>query len=109
MNVCSLSTPATTSYSWTYAYPSVLLSTGLNPLFGIQIRIIFSTALPIFIGNSVFQINKIVDGAISTGLGDGNATALSYATVLEDFVVNIIVNNLVDVLYVKHYIYIQVI
>ncbi|MBE5915212.1 MAG: hypothetical protein E7273_00045 [Pseudobutyrivibrio ruminis] len=66
-----------------------------------EIRTVLVAALPVFIGNSVAQINKIVDGSISTGLGNGNATALSYAVVLEDFVVNIIVNNVVDILYVN--------
>ncbi len=66
-----------------------------------ELRVILLAALPVFIGNSVSQINKIVDGSISTSLGQGNATALSLAVVLEDFVVNIIVNNVVDILYVN--------
>lgn len=66
-----------------------------------EIRVILKAALPVFIGNSVFQINKIVDGSISSGLGNGNASALAYAVVLEDLVVNVIVNNAVDVLYVN--------
>ena len=66
-----------------------------------ELRVILRAALPVFIGNSVFQLNKIVDGSISSGLGSGNATALSYAIVLEDLVVNVIVNNAVDILYVN--------
>lgn len=66
-----------------------------------EIKTILVAALPVFIGNSVFQINKIVDGSISSGLGDGNPTALSYAIVLEDLVVNVIINNVVDILYVN--------
>jgi len=66
-----------------------------------EIRAVLIAALPVLIGNSVSQINKIVDGSVSTGLGDGYATALSYAVVLEDFVVNVIVNNVVDILYVN--------
>ena len=60
-----------------------------------------TAALPVFIGNSVSQINKIVDGSISSGLGAGNASALAYAVVLEDLVINVIVNNVVDILYVN--------
>lgn len=66
-----------------------------------EIRTVLLTALPLFVGNSVSQINKIVDNALSTGLGNGNASALSYATVLEDFVSVILVNNVVDILYVN--------
>ena len=66
-----------------------------------EIQTVLRAAIPVFIGNSVSQINKIVDGSVSTGLGEGYATALSYAVVLEDFVVNIIVNNVVDILYVN--------
>ncbi|MBR4707124.1 MAG: murein biosynthesis integral membrane protein MurJ [Pseudobutyrivibrio sp.] len=66
-----------------------------------EFRVILTAALPVFIGNSVFQINKIVDGAIASGLGAGATTALNYAIVLEDLVINVIVNNVVDVLYVN--------
>lgn len=66
-----------------------------------EIRTVLLTALPLFVGNSVSQINKIVDNALSTGLWEGNASALSYATVLEDFVSVILVNNVVDILYVN--------
>ena len=66
-----------------------------------EIKTVLITAVPLFIGNSVSQINKIVDNSLSTGLGDGNASALSYAVVLEDFVCNILINNVVDVLYVN--------
>ena len=66
-----------------------------------ELRVILTAALPVFIGNSVSQINKIVDGSISSGLGAGNASALAYAVVLEDLVINVIVNNVVDILYVN--------
>lgn len=70
-----------------------------------EVKLVLMTALPLFIGNSVSQINKIVDNSVSTGLGYGNASALSYAYVLEDFVSIILVNNVVDILYVNfsHY------
>lgn len=66
-----------------------------------EIRTVLLTALPLFIGNSVSQVNKIVDNSLSTGLGAGNASALNNAVVLEDFVCVILVNNVVDVLYVN--------
>ncbi len=66
-----------------------------------EVRTVLMTALPLFVGNSVSQINKIVDNALSSGLGDGNVSALSYAVTLEDFVTIILVNNVVDILYVN--------
>ncbi len=66
-----------------------------------EIRTVLLTALPLFVGNSVSQINKIVDNALSTGLNAGSASALSYSVTLEDFVSVLLVNNVVDVLYVN--------
>ena len=66
-----------------------------------EVKTVLLTALPLFVGNSVSQINKIVDNAISSGLGDGNVSALSFAVSLEDFVTIILVNNVVDILYVN--------
>lgn len=66
-----------------------------------EVRAVLMAALPLFVGNSVSQINKIVDNALSSGLGDGNVSALSYAVTLEDFVTIILVNNVVDILYVN--------
>ena len=66
-----------------------------------EIKTVLITALPLFIGNSVSQINKIIDNSVSTGLSHGSVTALSSAVVLEDFVCNILVTNVVDILYVN--------
>ncbi len=66
-----------------------------------EVKTVLFTALPIFIGGSVSQINKIVDNSISTGLAHGSATALSYAVSLEDVVCIILINNVVDILYVN--------
>ncbi len=66
-----------------------------------ELKMVLLTAIPLFVGNSVSQINKIVDNSVSTSLGHGNVTALGYAVVLEDFVCNILVNNVVDILYVN--------
>ena len=66
-----------------------------------EVKQVLITALPLFIGNSVGQINRIVDNSVSTGLVYGTATALSLAVSLEDFVCNILINNVVDILYVN--------
>ena len=71
-----------------------------------EVKTVLYTAIPLFIGNSVSQINKIVDSAVSTGLGHGNVSALSYAVPLEDLVCNILINNVVDILYVNFSTYI---
>ena len=66
-----------------------------------EVKTVLLTALPICIGGSVNQINKIVDNSISTGLAFGAATALALAVTLEDFVCNVLINNVVDILYVN--------
>lgn len=66
-----------------------------------EVKMVLLTALPLFIGNSVGQINRIVDHSIATGLPKGSVTALADAVVLEDFVCNILINNVVDILYVN--------
>ena len=66
-----------------------------------EVKTVLLTALPIFIGGSVSQINKIVDNAISSGINDGAPSALTYAVSLEDFVCIVLINNLVDILYVN--------
>ncbi|QFJ53963.1 murein biosynthesis integral membrane protein MurJ [Pseudobutyrivibrio xylanivorans] len=66
-----------------------------------EVKTVLLTALPICIGGSVNQINKIVDNSICTGLAFGAATALTLAVSLEDFVCNVLINNVVDILYVN--------
>jgi len=66
-----------------------------------EVKTVLMTAGPLFIGNSVAQINRIVDNSLSTSINDGAPTALTDAVTLEEFVTFLLINNLVDVLYVN--------
>lgn len=56
-------------------------------------------ALPILLGNSVIQINTIVDKALSSTLPDGSLSALSYGNTLSFFVTSVFITSLSTVLY----------
>jgi putative peptidoglycan lipid II flippase len=64
-----------------------------------ELQGILMTALPLFIGNSALQINQIVDKSITSGLGEGAASALSYCHTLEQFVTNIMIVNIGNVMF----------
>lgn len=59
----------------------------------------FKIAFPILIGNSVVQLNGIVDKVLASGLESGTVSALSYSTTLNSFVISIIITSLSTVLY----------
>lgn len=64
-----------------------------------ELKSIFHTAVPLIIGNSALQINQIVDNTIASGLSAGAASALSYCQVLEQFVSNIMIVNIGNVMF----------
>ena len=64
-----------------------------------ELKSILVTAIPLFIGNSALQINQIVDKSITSGLGEGAASALSYCHTLEQFVTNIMIVNIGNVMF----------
>ena len=64
-----------------------------------ELNNIIITAIPLFIGNSALQINQIVDKSITSGLGEGAASALSYCHTLEQFVTNIMIVNIGNVMF----------
>lgn len=64
-----------------------------------ELKGILYTAIPLFIGNSALQINQIVDKSITSGLGDGAASALAYCHTLEQFVTNIMIVNIGNVMF----------
>ena len=69
-----------------------------NPIKNPLTKTILLTALPLFIGNSVLQINEIVDKAIASGLGEGATSALYYCQVLEQFVSRVAIATIGNVL-----------
>lgn len=64
-----------------------------------EIKSVLVTAIPLVVGNGVIQINQMVDKAITTGLSEGAASALSYCHTLEQFVTNIMIVNIGNVLF----------
>jgi putative peptidoglycan lipid II flippase len=64
-----------------------------------ELKAIIYTAIPLFIGNSALQINQIVDKSITSGLGEGVASALSYCHTLEQFVTNVMIVNIGNVMF----------
>ena len=64
-----------------------------------EIKNVLNTAAPLFIGNGVLQINQIIDKSITTGLSAGAASSLMYCHTLEQFVTNIMIVNIGNVLF----------
>lgn len=64
-----------------------------------DIKCLFLAALPIFLGNSVTQINGIVDKIICSSLSEGSLSALNYASTLQMVVVDVFVITLTSVIY----------
>ncbi len=64
-----------------------------------ELKSILITAIPLFIGNSALQLNQIVDKSITSGLGEGATSALSYCHTLEQFVTNIMIVNIGNVMF----------
>lgn len=60
---------------------------------------LFKLALPILLGNSVTQLNNIVDKALGSTLEKGALSALSYANTLDALVICVFVMTLSSVLY----------
>ena len=56
-------------------------------------------SLPLLIGNAVYEINDIVDKQISTGLGSGLASLLTYGATLNEIVTGVIISSISVVLF----------
>jgi putative peptidoglycan lipid II flippase len=56
-------------------------------------------AIPVILGTSVNQINKLVDRTIASQVAIGGITALNYASRINGFVLNIFVTSLITVIY----------
>lgn len=64
-----------------------------------EFKTVLLTAFPLFIGNSALQINQIVDRSITSGLGVGATSALSYCHTIEQFITNIMIVNIGNVMF----------
>lgn len=66
---------------------------------GEETKNLINLMLPILVGNSVVQINNIVDKVLSSLFGDGTMSALSYSNTLNRFVTGIVITTLSTVIY----------
>lgn len=66
-----------------------------NPFRNDKIKKLLILSLPLILGTAAHEINLIVDKSISSGIGEGAVTALSYSSVLYLFVENVIISSIV--------------
>lgn len=76
----------------------VSLTIFINP-FHADMKMMFVLALPILLGNSVVQLNNIVDKALASMVAEGAVSALSYSNSLNSMVSSIFITSLSTVLY----------
>lgn len=74
------------------------LTLRLNPLHQ-ETKQLWSLSLPILLGNSVVQLNTIVDKALGSILPEGSLSVLSYGNTLTALVTSIFIMSLSTVLY----------
>lgn len=70
----------------------------LNPFY-IDTKLLIKLALPILFGNSIVQINNIVDKVLASLLGAGTVSALYYSNSLNRFVTGVFITTLSTVIY----------
>ena len=56
-------------------------------------------SFPLIAGNAIYEINDIVDKQLSTGLGEGNASFLTYGSTINEIVTGVIVASVSTVLF----------
>lgn len=66
------------------------------------VRRLLQLALPLLVGNAIYEINDIVDKQIATGLGHGNVSYLSYGASINEIVTTLIIQSVSTVLF-SHY------
>lgn len=66
------------------------------------IQKLLQLALPLLVGNAIYEINDIVDKQIATGLGHGNVSYLSYGASINEIVTTLIIQSVSTVLF-SHY------
>lgn len=68
-------------------------------IFDFDTKQLVKLTLPIILGNSIVQINNIVDKVLSSLFGDGAMSALSYSNTLNRFVTGVVITTLSTVIY----------
>jgi len=68
----------------------------------VAVKRLLQLALPLLVGNAIYEINDIVDKQIATGLGYGNVSYLSYGSSINEIVTTLIIQSVSTVLF-SHY------
>ena len=66
---------------------------------GSQIKQLIIRSIPLIIGNAIYEINDIVDKQISTGLGTGSVSYLTYGATINEIVTGVLVASVSSVLF----------
>jgi putative peptidoglycan lipid II flippase len=75
-------------------------------VFNSDTKTLIKLTLPILLGNSIVQINNIVDKVLSSLFSEGAMSALSYANTLNRFITGVVITTLSTVIYpilAEHY------
>lgn len=64
-----------------------------------EIAKLVGLAFPLIVGSAIYEINDIVDKQISTGLGAGSASFLTYGSTINEIVTGVIVTSISTVLF----------
>ena len=64
-----------------------------------EIKQLLRLMVPLLVGNAIYEINDIVDKQISTGLGAGNASYLTYGSTINEIVTGVIIASVSTVLF----------
>lgn len=67
-----------------------------------SVKQLLTIAFPLIAGNAIYEINDIVDKQISSGLGEGSVSVLSYGASINEIVTTLIVSSVTTVLF-SHY------
>ena len=63
------------------------------------VKKLVKVAIPLLLGNAMYEINTIVDGQVATSLGAGGASVLNYGATIHDMVIGVIVASVSTVLF----------
>ena len=63
------------------------------------IKKLLQLSIPLILGNAIYEINDIVDKRISSGLGDGRVSTLSFGASINEIVTTLIVASISTVLF----------
>ena len=65
-----------------------------------EIKYMLYLSLPLIIGNAAYEINDIIDKQISSRIGEGVASLLTYSSTINEIITGVIVSSISTVLFV---------